>query len=349
MAAARSLGISAPSALQHLIDEGLLPADPSSDQYVWHSEAGSPEDDFADELVITSSCIVWSRQAVVQRVFNFEIEQEAVTSALFVTFPQDVDQGGIQISPQSLHQSSFKFTDADRLPHIRNRPNRTNAGTQQADGLEKQNHSKRRALVILLKTQAHVFFLSGTGHIVNLPFEPAGAFATPFGLVIQRDTGAKSRGLALQLPSKTPVNTFSLPVIESFKSATSLGSSSAAKDEPPWLTTMFRSLTTSASQSSSNQLPHHIYLRDPLTEMGIVGELEDKNSSVPGRFGLTQSNYSHLPGTEKIVYISPRSELAQSKSGSAVLLALTWNASLTQYTIWKVLQTPARLNDKKQR
>ena len=45
---------------------------------------------------------------------------------------------------------------------------------------------KSKALVVFLKTQAHVYFLSGTSHVLHLPFEVEYASAAPDGLIIQR-------------------------------------------------------------------------------------------------------------------------------------------------------------------
>lgn len=51
---------------------------------------------------------------------------------------------------------------------------------------------KVRALVVFLKTQAFVYFLSGTSHVIHLPFEVEYAMPAPHGLILQRKPPAPS-------------------------------------------------------------------------------------------------------------------------------------------------------------
>lgn len=63
------------------------------------------------------------------------------------------------------------------------------AGSGDGDGDDSDDESttgRARALVIFLKTQAFVYFLSGTMHIMHLPFEIQHALPAPRGLILQR-------------------------------------------------------------------------------------------------------------------------------------------------------------------
>ena len=365
MAFARSLGLSTPAALQSLVSEGHLPSGTTSVDYEWYIATDTPalEDEGADELLITRTCVVWSRYGVVQRVLNFEIENEPVFTALFVSFPQDAAESSSLPAVGKTDSSLSVFADADRLLDVKKRQSlkrhsngptasgkshRGNAADS-ARAPRESSATKRRALVVLLKTQAHIYFVAGTSHVVSLPFEAAGAFATPFGLVIQRDTALKHSTPSFHGLPKTPTNTFSVSLLDSFQSLSNLQSTGGAKDEPPFLTNMFRSLLNTAQQTSGTRLPHHVYLRDPLTEMGIVGELDEHDVSRTSRSGVSYSDGSQLSSAERIVYLSSYGELDERANDPYVLLALSFNASSSQYTLWKVVETAERLSQKSRR
>ena len=358
MASAKSLGLAKPPSLQYLIDEGLISADKTQHDFEWRfaTDLPVPDKQSADELLITKSCVVWSRYGLTQRVLNFDVEKESVTTALFVSFPQDAAEKRDSPLPDGAGSGSLKFTDADRLVQV----GRKQISTGQARPEERLTKSyrssaakaqrflpgssessrNRRALVVLLKTQAHVHYLLGDTHVVNLPFEVEGAFATPFGLVLQRKTTPKQSTPSFRFPPKTPTNTFSVSLLDSFKSPPS---SSGAEDEPPLLTNMFRSLLSTAQHSSGGRLPSHVYLRDPLTELGTVGELEEHDPSTSSRSGVKYSAGSQLSSSERILYMSAYHELSGRGKDQPVLLALSFNTASGQYTVWKVVETPERL------
>ena len=366
MASARSLGIATPSGLQYLVTEGKLPPDPAPEDYTWHikNDKAAIDDENADELLYTKTCVVWSRHSVVQRVFNFEVENESVTNALFVTFPEDASsQKRATVEADGDRLESPPSVDIDRPLNIQKRTRLEGKGKSHTDPIKppqaaldsptfevkEKNETKRRAIVVTLKTQAHIFFISGTSHVINLPFEPAGAFATPHGLIIQRDVVSKGNYPSVQKLPQTPANSYSISLLDSFKSTSNLQSSGAAQDEPPLLTSMFRSVLASSQQSIGNKLPHHVYLRDPLTEMGVVGEMEENEAFASSRLSNTYSDYRQLPGVERVIYISPSSEIGAKAGDPNFLLALTWSTSLGQFTLWKVVETPTGQLSKKKR
>ena len=364
MASTKSLGISIPTGLQYLVAEGILPPDPSPTSFKWHVSTDSLIGNNAsvDELIITTNCVVWSRHGVTQRVFKFDVEGESVTTALFVTFPKGAAERTDPDNIGDSGQRSPDFTDADRLFNLNkiglkekivarqelSEPKQTILGSQSIQ-TDYKIESRQRAIVVLLKSQARVFFISGTSHVINLPFEPSGAFTTPLGLVIQRDVTPRSSLTFFQGLPQTPANSYSVSVLDSFKSTSNLQSSGAVEDESPALTSMFRSLLASSQHSTGSKLPHHVYLRDPLTEMGVIGEVEENHTAALGRPGHSYFGYTQLHGAEKLIYISPRNELEGNIEGLELLLALTWNTSLRQFTLWKVVETPVGLARKHKR
>ncbi|MCJ1326072.1 Anaphase-promoting complex subunit 1 [Thelotrema lepadinum] len=363
MASARSLGISTPSALQYLVSEGILPLDPAPEDYTWHTDQAAIDNATADELLYTKECVVWSRHGVIQRVLNFEVENESVTNALFVTFPEDASsQIQETVKAQGSRPRSLLSGDIDQPLKIQKRARSEGKGKSHNNPLKapyaalkssalefkQKGETKRRAIVVTLKTQAHIFFISGTSHVINLPFEPASAFATPHGLIIQRNMASRGDLPSFQKLPKTPANSYSISLLDSFKSTSNLQSSGAAQDEPPLLTSMFRSLLASSQQSTGNKLPHHVYLRDPLTEMGVVGEVEENDAS-SSRLGNTYSDCRQLPGVERLIYVSPSSEFDAKAGDPSLLLALTWSTSLGLFTLWRVVETPTGLLNKNRR
>ncbi len=106
-----------------------------------------------DELLVTPRCVIWSRGGLFRKSYKFDSGSEPVSQAVLTTFPS--------VGP--LTAKSVK-------------------GSQGGDG----GSQRERAIVVFLKTQAHVYFLSGTSHIIHLPFEVESASAAPNGLILQR-------------------------------------------------------------------------------------------------------------------------------------------------------------------
>lgn len=92
---------------------------------------------------------------------------------------------------------------------------------------------KVRALVVFLKTQAFVYFLSGTSHVIHLPFEIERAMPAPHGLILQRKPPAPS-----------------LP--------------------PPGLFSTGNSFSTRPVVNTVKDAPRLFSLTDPLLEVGLI-------------------------------------------------------------------------------
>jgi anaphase-promoting complex subunit 1 len=263
MAFARSLGISKPTALPHLIAEGIIPHNPTHSDYFWQREGISGEAQ-GDELLVTNTCVVWTRHGVIQQILDFTVEKENITQALFADFPYgSIEQASLQTG-QKKENKDISYADADRLFNIRKRPSSKSGGKQSdlksltARVLNdvKSSQVNRRAIVVLLKTQAHIHFLSGTSHVVHIPFEPKKAFSTPYGLVIQRAQASKAITSSFETV-KTPTNTFAFPR-DSHGSVDKLPNLLKSENEDPLFASLYKRFVASSPQAKQNKLPHHI-------------------------------------------------------------------------------------------
>src|SRR6195952_3921719 len=245
MASVTSLGLHQPTGLQYAIQERLLQPDPPSSSYTWHNHVdydyASPFCD--DELLVTPRCVIWSRGGVFRKCYKFDLEKEEVSQALLTTFPS--------VGP--LAANSKKTT--------------------------KKNGSggaREPAIFVLLKTQAHVYFLSGTSHVIHLPFEVEFATAAPVGLIIQRKLRVDNLvATSLKFP-RVPPNSFvsSQPqpwsATSSQQSTFSIADLGAPKQMPlPHIPTM-KDMWEPPSLKNDANWPRLFSLSDPLSEMGLV-------------------------------------------------------------------------------
>ncbi|KAK8066265.1 Negative regulator of mitosis [Apiospora hydei] len=150
MASVTSLGLHEPTALRYAIQEQLLPETATASDYSWEIAVNHDGDDVReDELLVTQEAVVWSRGNIFRKCFGFKLDKEPVTQALLTYFPTSEE------SPKQ------------EYPH----------GPKQRLSIDGRPLSK--ALVVFLKTQAHIYFLDGTSHVVHMPFEVESAVAAP--------------------------------------------------------------------------------------------------------------------------------------------------------------------------
>lgn len=354
MATTRSLGLHEPSAVSYLVSEGLLPPDPSDDHYTWttcvdENGLNGPVD---DELVWTTHCVVWSRAGMVKRVFRLDPEKEEIKSALFTQFATS----NFKRSPQKDvgNRSSTRSGTTGEGQHARGGLRSKREAESKSMGLgstldlhgdagvaviASQRPSERlsRALVIVLKSQAHIFFVAGNSHTVPLPFEVDTVFATPQGLLFQRKIGEENAG---PQPPTAPPNSFMASSIFEPGDSQSL-------DIPPALSKGKRRSSKAASKglawtpksSSNSELPRVFSLIDPHSEMGLVVTSQPSrwlshsvSSAKRGPAGLDV-----LDPTDEILYISPKDELSSSSQppgNDSLILVLTLNSTTGLYTVW---------------
>ncbi|PGH00989.1 hypothetical protein AJ79_08053 [Helicocarpus griseus UAMH5409] len=345
MASVRSLGLHEPTAIPYLVAESKLPANPPEDQFVWKTcniDNGT-EGLLEEELIVTKSCVIWSRGGVVKRSFSFDIEKEEIVDALFATFPAGsarTESGGG--SGKSLIGTATTALDEElqaRLKGKKRQQGKSKAASKHgavptpAVDNETIKSSLSRALVVVLKSQAHIFFLNGDSHIVPLPFEVDAVWATPRGLLFQR----KVAEIRIKPVPAAPPNSFaSSQTIH--RSSFKLSGGSGARP----------SLTLSPAQPSkwmpkledNASLPRVFCLVDPHSEMGLVVVSNSSLSAQDKSVG-----FDALDPAEEVLYVSTKDEAAvgipQASETHPLLFIVTLNQKTGMYTIWT-----ARYRDK---
>ncbi|KAK9475926.1 hypothetical protein V1514DRAFT_338485 [Lipomyces japonicus] len=120
-----------------------------------------------EELVVASHSVLWFECGVLKRKFGFP--GDIVTHALFTHFDDPEPASSKHVA------AAAASTDA----------------SQKKKGYGKLKKSKRlikrnRAIVVVLKEFAHIFFVNGSRFVVNIPFEVGNVFSTERGLILQR-------------------------------------------------------------------------------------------------------------------------------------------------------------------
>ncbi|KAF1970442.1 hypothetical protein BU23DRAFT_212985 [Bimuria novae-zelandiae CBS 107.79] len=342
MAALHSIGVRKPAALPYLIAESILPADCTERDYSWetyHETPDAPE----DEVVTTAYHAVWARGGVVRRLFSFEIEKEQIVQALLTWFPTE------EVVPTTSPGPEHNTDAASTWHHLLQGTQPTADRHAPSDQAPRTVKSRSRALVVFLKTQAHVFFLSGANYVVQLPFEVEKAFPAARGLVLQRKM-APPRPIPAspQMPSAPPNSFLSNPLSflsqnpsQSFgqpfrRQGSSLGPSRVSlgpkQAQTPWY------LEEPIRNSNTDGMPRLYSFTDPLAELGLVVHV------VPGheRGGLLTINGSGhrkleaVDKAEEIIYVSPQNEVFFDRTGNdkPLLLVVTANYESNVFTIW---------------
>ena len=360
MASVQSLGVHKPSALPFLISEGILSADPPESAYTWQTFSHKEKDTkwVEDELVYTTYCVVWSRGGVVQHIFRFDVEKEAITHATFTSFatPHASPQierhkeavGGSETALDAKGQLKIKKNRAPLRPESQNDTDiYTSTGPPESE--KQPNH---RALVVILKTQAHVYLVSHTSHIVHLPFVIDSVFPSFRGIILQRKITEQTFPQPTPMVPPPPQNTFSY----SQSSATNLGGSSSAlsdatkaaksenrldafgdvtlvneKEHPnAHFAPLLDILQSTSAKLATPELPRLFCLVDPLGDIGtVVTRAKAATGSVLEARNSATSEYANVDPNERLLYFSPENEVGQddkhSTNKSPLTLAVTEN------------------------
>ncbi len=319
MASVTSLGLHQPTALEYAIQEQILPENPASSLYSWEIIVNhEPGNQGEDELLVTKDTVIWSRGCIFRKCFGFKLEKEPITQALLTYFPY---------SEQDSKTPSF-HDDAESAPADKPRP-------------------LAKALVVFLKTQAHIYFLEGTSHVVHMPFEVESACAAPQGVIIQRKQTVDS-GLAASLKfPKVPPNSF----ISNHASPSSMRTSQQInfttetlgrpKSLPLRLNTTMDNDWEIPGDRNGSHWPRLVSLTDPLLEIGLVVTKPD--ASVRRKSYKGQSRPPHiLDPAEEILHIEelPKTNLSPKQDNSKLTLAVTINRETSMYTVWKFAFIP---------
>ena len=317
MASVKSLGVHQPAGLQHAIAEQLLPPEPQPNLYTWefypdtHYDATGSEVQGEDELVTTRNCVIWSRGGVFRKSFRFELEKEPITQALLAYFPTSED-------------------DQD----AKTRGDRNKSGGTRA---------MSKALVVFLKSQAHIYFLAGTSHVVHMPFEVESACAAPCGVIIQRKSRKDNLApVTLKFP-RVPPNSFVSSQISpvshrTMQATTTFSTEGLGKPRtlPLRLSSTLENMWDAPLETTDSHWPRLVCLTDPLLELGLVVHQPDRpNNEAQGR-GSSHSPF--LDPAEEILHVEavrhPRQAAGSALDG--VILAVTANRETNMYTVWRL-------------
>ncbi|CAN8105306.1 unnamed protein product [Discula destructiva] len=299
MASVKSLGMHPP-----LDVEGR----PVQGKYTWDVVADNYGE---DELLTIGSCVIWKRGGVFRKSFNLEIEKdEPILQALLTYFPTtDANSNGAANS-KSMDQSA-----AGR--------SRTKRG---APVLAK-------ALVVFLKTQAHIFFLSGTSHVVHMPFEVESACAAPVGVIIQRKPRTHNLApVSLRFP-RVPPNSFMMshispPPSRHHNPAASFSVEGLALPRalPMRLSTTMETMFDSPLETNDSHWPRLVCLTDPLLELGLV--VTNPVATKKASRTKSSSNSPFLDLADEIVHVETVDD--------GLSLAVTANREANLYTVWQL-------------
>ncbi|PQE20624.1 anaphase-promoting complex subunit 1 protein [Rutstroemia sp. NJR-2017a BBW] len=296
MAAVTSIGLHQPTGIQYAIQEGFLAKEPATDAYDWYNvcdedDAGSEVD---DELLVTPRCVIWSRGGIFRKSYNFDLEKEPITQALLTSFPS---VGALPAKGQNVGQSKATSTST----------------------------SKSKAIVVFLKTQAHVYFLSGTSHVIHLPFEVEFATAAP-------EVKGRQSCCNFSEISASPAKLFRF-FPASAMSTFSIAELGAPKQMPlPHIPTM-KDMWEPPSLKNDANWPRLFSLSDPLSEMGLVVA---QPTITEGRGRRSSGKITSLDTAEEILHVSRPSEFPTKDAEHPLVLAITLNRETSMYTVWRL-------------
>lgn len=343
MAQVESLGIHTPAALPYLIREGILPAEPRRDLYQWHVYvAGDAHAAVEEEVLATKDCVVWSRGPFVRNVYRFELEGEDVTQAFLTNFET-------KDSCDGLDASRAATLNGGRLSQIARTEISNSPGSPRKVQARRDQAGLARALVVILKTKAHVYYLRGTSHIIDLPFEVEEAFPAIQGCILRRKAG-----LSIDLPPTpqvpaAPPNSFFSPQIRPKPSILlspslrrSHGASQPSRPSPlgagDKLEGLFQDLLGPQTNAPGDEEPPLYSLYDPLAGIGVL--TYSRQHHKPRRFNKGQPglsvDFETLDPAERVVYVSAEDELGEESDGNRhpLMLLVTFNSDLLTFTVW---------------
>lgn len=299
MASVKSLGMHPPLGIE---------GQPLQGMYTWDVAA---DDDGEDELLTTGNYVIWKRGGVFRKSFNLEIEKdEPILQALLTYFPATDADNNCAANSKSMDQSAVTKGKGKR-----------------------SKATLAKALVVFLKTQAHIFFLSGTSHIVHMPFEVESACAAPVGVIIQRKPRTHNLApVGLRFP-RVPPNSFttshcSPPPPKHHNPITSFSVEGLGlpKTLPMRLNTTMENMFDSPVETSDSHWPRIVCLTDPLLELGLVVN----NPAATGKGARPKSSPSSpfLDLSDEILHVETVED--------DLVLAVTANREANMYTVWQL-------------
>ncbi|KAJ2986617.1 hypothetical protein NUW58_g4939 [Xylaria curta] len=309
MASVTSLGLHQPTALEYAIQEQLLPENPPPSSYEWDITIDRTAHDHAeDELLVTKDAVIWSRGCIFRKCFGFKLEKEPITQALLTYFPV-----------------------SDPSPS----PRAASTGRRSSQTLS-------RALVVFLKTQAHIYFLDGASHVVHMPFEVESACAAPQGVIIQRKYRADVPVAASLKFPRVPPNSFLTNQLSpvsaraSQQSTFSIEGLGKPKALPLRLSTQADTLWETSDGKSGSHWPRLITLTEPLLDLGLVVTHPDRSAKSKSRRQSDKSPH-FLDRAEEILHVEEiMTDTPMQTLDDKIILAVTANRDTSMYTVWRL-------------
>ena len=290
MSSIRSLGLHEPSALPYLVAESIICADPSPTLYSWkvfRTHDTHSKSLVEEEILTTEHCVVWSRNGAIQRALNLDVEGESILHAFVTHF----DDGAKHGESEQQYHSQVKSTE--------------------------------RGLIVVLKTQAHIFLLSGDSYVLPLSFEVEAAFPLPFGFILQRkldDIESDGHSEPIQHDLSTINETL-----------TSVGGTSS---RPSLVLPIKQHAIPKPIHSNANGMPRTFSFTEVMSELGLV-------VWSTSRKGEPLEICNALPRSEKLVFISGCDDIDLGDlMHQDVCMAVTLNEADSSFTLWHVTGGP---------
>lgn len=321
MAKVQSLGLHEPCALPYLIDEGILPNHPSESLYTWQTYPAydaAGKEIAGDEILQTRNCVVWARGGIVKRAFNLDVEEEEILQSFITHFP-----AWDRLHPQQNGAAAPDGAEQDQSFRTGEKKARSPRSSERAAG---------QALVILLKTKAHIYFLTGDTHIVPIPFEVEAAFPTSQGCLLKR----KSLTTAVNPAAlSAPQNSFVTSQLSSSLTEPQHITLKTASISRPSLTLSLAARKFAPPTAQNDHLPSILSLTDPQAELGTAVRRTELQEGVKV---AAQDQERIFDPAEELLYISRNNELASLDVSNLEPLSLgvTLNAKSGILTVWNV-------------
>ncbi|KAH6671492.1 hypothetical protein EV126DRAFT_464465 [Verticillium dahliae] len=313
MASVKSLGLHQPTALHRTIEELGLPQSTNLSSLHWEINTDKRDTPAVeDEILVTKTCVVWSRGGIFRKSYKFDLENEPITQALLAYFPAYDELR----KPKNKKRSSVPL-ETSKKPS--------------------------KALIVFLKTQAHLHFISGASHVIHMPFEVEAACAAPQGVIIQRKHHTENNiPVSLKFP-RVPPNSFvssqiTAPSLRGSQQTTfSIEGLGNPRSLPLKLGSTLEDIWEVPLGKSQSKWPRLVTLIDPLQDIGLVVTDSQSAQRAATRRGTSKSPYL-LDPAEEILHIEeiqlPSS--LQPPENDPLILAVTVNREANTYTLWRL-------------
>ncbi|KAI9885918.1 MAG: hypothetical protein M1823_002291 [Watsoniomyces obsoletus] len=382
MAALSWEGLDGPSAIPYLLHAGILSAEPTPDEYTWKPNPlsdGDTQDE--EELFVTEDYAVLSRGGIVRRVFGLDIEGQSIVKAVITWLPSPGGDGPVKNQEEYSQRADAKAAPDGSAPvgarYFQGWSSRGQAhsGTFNRQKINREDGPKPHtrqinylgaklspALVVALRNQIHIFYYTGTSHVVHLPFEVETILPSAQGIIIKRKfLVARHAHVHTQPVSAFPVN----PPNSFAHSHPSFGSGTTPRahdaswrygsqaDTSATPTRLFgnsqpsQSAQADATFTQQPETPCFYSLPDPLAEPALIFTTDRHGLGTRSlATGPRTSALSPLSSDEEVVYVTTPTELASVASawapGSSLALAVTYNPRTNSYTVWQVVPADSR-------